>query len=157
MDISNSKIIIDTDSKIDDDEDEPIIFVDKEGEVNVEGLEIIFDIETVDDYNKIKEKVKNDGEYNINILEGKYYGKIGNGELRVPDSIEDCEKLSSRLIEEEDKIMLGLNIDSSGCGGVKWWVPLIIVEGIVFVIIVVFIILVFKVEKIRSYFLPYYP
>lgn len=131
-----------------------MIYVDRDGEVNVEDDVIVINIETSEDYENLIEKIESEGSYQLTLIDGKYNGKIKDHEIRLASSVNDCKKLSSKLIEDKEKLLIGFSLDSSGCGS-KWWIPLLIVEGVVFVALVVFIILVFTVKPIRSFFLPY--
>lgn len=137
------------------DNTDAVFVVGENGIVVIEDGTLTLEIETEEDIILLLENIRSNSSFEIVIIDGKYEGSFRNVNVQFPDGSEYCEKIIASIKEYPNKLSMVFSIDDSECSeGIKWWVILLICEGIVIFLIIVLLIL-FTVKPIRSYVLPF--
>lgn len=133
--------------------EETIFIVEENGKVDIDGGTIIIDIENDESFNEFITLFKND-EYDLKIIDGSYEGRFDGINVDISKDVSDCTKVDSSLDYRDDKSVHAMfKLNKSKCG-LKWWVILLICEGI-FLVVFVFILLVIFNKTLRRKILPF--
>lgn len=136
--------------------EDAVFEIGENGNIVIEDGTLTLEIETEEDIILLLENIRSNSSFEIVIIDGKYEGSFRNVNVQFPDGSEYCEKIIASIKEYPNKLSMVFSIDDSECSeGIKWWVILLICEGIVIFLIIVLLILFFTVKPIRSYVLPF--
>lgn len=130
--------------------------VGENGKIFIEEGTITLDVESEEKFELLMNNIKSNSSYEIIIIEGSFEGYFKNVNFQAPDTIDNCEMIIGSMKEYNERLSMVFSIDDSGCSkGVKWWVILLICEGVVFLVLIIGIILTYTVKPIRDYVLPF--
>lgn len=121
--------------------------------IDIEGGTIYIDVTDDESFNDFIGLFEND-EYDLKIIQGKYDGRFDGINVEISKEVTDCKKIDSSLIYKENESVHALfKLNKSQCG-LKWWVILLICEGILIVIIIFVLFVIFN-KTFRRKILPF--
>lgn len=128
--------------------------IGENGIIIIENATLTLDIQSQEDFKMLLDSIQSNESFEIVIIKGPYQGSFDDVNIQTPKNLNYCEKINPKTKEYTDKLAMVFPIDNSGCS-LKWWIILLICEGIFFVTILVSIILVLKIKRIRRCVLPF--
>lgn len=131
----------------------PSFEIRENGQLIIDNGGLTLDTHTNEDYKNLLDNIKLNVSYEIDIVKGPYSGRFNDITIQYSKDVSSCEALVPKMKEKDTLLTVSFSIDDSSC--IKWWVILLICEGIVVFLMVVALILIMTVRPIKSWVLPY--
>src|SRR5690606_28009958 len=113
----------------------PIFVVEEDGVVIIDGGTIVISIGDEESFSDFIDLFEDDI-YDLTIIDGSYEGEFDGINLDISKEASECADIDSSLdYRDNESVHAIFKLNRAKCG-IKWWVILLICEGIFFVVLV---------------------